>query len=234
MGIAALVLGIVSIILGFIPFCGMIALVPAIIGLILGIVDLVKKSKSTEEPKPKKGMPITGIVLSALAIIIILVWTLIIGAAATAAGDYYYNNTLNTIMNNYDSNETLGTVNVGQTYTDDEIKITFVSANDNFTDYSKYATIGEGNKVVKAEFDVENLGTKELYVSSYNFNCYADGYACSTFYNSSDSSNLSSTLSTNKKTTGSVYFEVPANATNITIEYTLDSYTNDKVEFVVK
>lgn len=45
MGIAALVLGIVSIIVSFIPFCGLIGLLPALIGLILGIVDVVKKSK---------------------------------------------------------------------------------------------------------------------------------------------------------------------------------------------
>ncbi len=79
MGIAALILGILSIIIGFIPLCGMIALVPALIGLILGIVDTVQKSKKGE----KKGVSIAGIVLSAIAMIIISVWTLVIGNAVS-------------------------------------------------------------------------------------------------------------------------------------------------------
>ena len=46
MGIAALVLGIISIISSLIPGCGfIIALLPALIGLILGIVDVVKNQK---------------------------------------------------------------------------------------------------------------------------------------------------------------------------------------------
>ena len=79
MGIAALILGIISIIIGFIPLCGMIALVPAIIGLILGIVDIVQKNKKGE----KKGVSIAGTVLSAVAIVIIAVWTLVIGNAVS-------------------------------------------------------------------------------------------------------------------------------------------------------
>lgn len=70
MGIASLVLGILSAIIGFIPLCGMIALLPAFIGLILGIVDAVKKSKAGEP----KGMAIAGIILSAISIVIIIAW----------------------------------------------------------------------------------------------------------------------------------------------------------------
>lgn len=79
MGVASLVLGIVSVVISFVPFCGIIALIPAIVGLILGIVDVVKKSK-VQEPK---GMSIAGIVCSAVAIIFIVYWYLI--AAATVS-----------------------------------------------------------------------------------------------------------------------------------------------------
>ncbi len=81
MGVASLVLGIVSIVFGFVPFCGAIALIPAIIGLILGIVDAVKKSKA-QEPK---GMAIAGIVLSAIAIVIICWWVFVVIATAATA-----------------------------------------------------------------------------------------------------------------------------------------------------
>lgn len=77
MGIASLVLGIVSVVISFIPFCGVIALVPAIVGLILGIIDTIKKSK---EQQPK-GMSIAGTVCSAVAIVLIIYWY--VAAAAT-------------------------------------------------------------------------------------------------------------------------------------------------------
>ena len=78
MGLAAMIIGIVAVVLGFIPFCGYFALIPAIVGLVLGIVDVKRKSK-TQEPSGKGK---AGIVLNAAAIIVILVWTLIIAVAA--------------------------------------------------------------------------------------------------------------------------------------------------------
>ena len=83
MGLAAMIIGIIAVVLGFIPVCGMIALVPAIIGLILGIVDVTKKSKA-QQPKGK-GM--AGIVLNAVAIIVILLWTLVFAVGGVATMD---------------------------------------------------------------------------------------------------------------------------------------------------
>ena len=73
MGVASLVLGIISLIIGFVPFCGIIALLPAIIGLILGIIDIVKKTKSGM----KKGQSIAGLILSAIAIVVIIFWAIV-------------------------------------------------------------------------------------------------------------------------------------------------------------
>lgn len=80
MGIAALVLGIVSIILGFVPFCNIFMIIPAIIGLILGIIDLVRKKKASE----KFGMPLAGLICSSIAIVVIFVYYVAIGALVTA------------------------------------------------------------------------------------------------------------------------------------------------------
>lgn len=81
MGVAALVLGIISIIIGFIPLCGSIAYFPAIVGLILGIVDIVMKSKNNGS----KGMGIAGTVLSGIALVVITFWLFIFGAIFTDA-----------------------------------------------------------------------------------------------------------------------------------------------------
>ncbi len=74
MGIASLILGIISILTGWIPFVCFITIVIAIIGLILGIVDTIKKSKI---PNSKKGVGIAGIATSAIAIPIIFISSLI-------------------------------------------------------------------------------------------------------------------------------------------------------------
>lgn len=123
--------------------------------------------------------------------------------------------------------------NVGEVYEDRNIAIKFVSLDDNFKGYSKYATVKSGYKVLKAEFEFENVGSSDQYVSSYEFNCYADGYDCENFYSVEDSG-FSSTLSKGKKTKGAVYFQIPNDATSITIEYETNIITNSKVEFIVK
>lgn len=73
MGIASLILGIITIIVSFIPFCNFIAFMPAGIGLALGIIEITRKDKV----KKTKGMAIAGIVLSSIAMVIIAIWFVI-------------------------------------------------------------------------------------------------------------------------------------------------------------
>ena len=81
MGIASMVIGILSLIIGFIPFCGSIALLPAAVGLVLGIVDVAKKSKANLP----KGSGVAGIATCGVAIAIICMYLFVYGAAAAAA-----------------------------------------------------------------------------------------------------------------------------------------------------
>lgn len=80
MGIASLVLGIISVIGGIIPACNLFFTVPALVGLILGIVDAVKKGKTGE----KKGMSIAGIVLNVIAFVVIIGMYVLVFAASAA------------------------------------------------------------------------------------------------------------------------------------------------------
>lgn len=145
----------------------------------------------------------------------------------------------NTLTNQEQSTQTTNKVeekkeyNVGEIFEDDNIAIKYVSKNDNFTKYSKYADVKKGYKIIQATFEFENVGTSDKYVSAYEFNCYADGYDCESFW-SVDDSGFSATLSANKKTKGSVYFEVPKDAEKIILEYENDVWTSNKVEFIVK
>ena len=99
MGIASMVIGILAAILAFIPLCGYMAFVPAVIGLILGLVDVSKKKK---QEKPK-GQGIAGIVLNAIAIGLIFLYSVIFAGAAIAADEAMddYNKAYDKAMDDY-------------------------------------------------------------------------------------------------------------------------------------
>ena len=99
MGIASLVLGIVAIVIGWIPFICFIAFILAVVGLILGIVDTIKKNKNNDS---KRGLSIAGLIVSAISIPTIII-TCIVSLGIFAAmitddieyydkyyDDYYY------------------------------------------------------------------------------------------------------------------------------------------------
>lgn len=89
MGVASLVLGIISLLTSWIPFVCFLAFILAVIGLILGIVDSVKKSKANDR---KKGISIAGLIISAIAIPIIIIMSFVsIGILIAIIEDSNYN-----------------------------------------------------------------------------------------------------------------------------------------------
>lgn len=88
MGVAALVLGIISLLIGWIPFICWFAFILAVVGLILGIVDAIKKSKANDS---RKGISIAGLIISAIAIPIIIIMSFVsIGIVAAIIEDTSY------------------------------------------------------------------------------------------------------------------------------------------------
>src|SRR5687767_1202940 len=75
LGIAALVLGILGVLVAWVPFCGIVAIPVAAIGLILGIIAIVMARSS----QTGMGMPIAGTTLSAIAILLQGVWWVYMG-----------------------------------------------------------------------------------------------------------------------------------------------------------
>ena len=78
---------------------------------------------------------------------------------------------------------------------------------------------------------MENTGDTEHFISTLDFDCYADDVAVQAYYGGED--DLSATLSPGRKASGSVYFEVPENAQSLEVEYTTDYWTGSKAIFVV-
>ncbi len=82
MDVASLIIGVVSAILGFIPCCSWLALAPAILGLVLGLVSYNRK-RENDQPT---GVAMAGIILNGLAILFIAGYTLIFAAGDLTSG----------------------------------------------------------------------------------------------------------------------------------------------------
>lgn len=207
------VAGIISFILGLLgifTICISIGWIPGIIGFILGIVGCCLKER-------KKGLAIAGLVLSIIAIILSGVVTLFGWAISDTEKDKE-----EAFSKEYAINESFE-------YLDE--KITLMSVEDYISD-NEFIQPGEGNKFIKLTFEFENKGDDSLYVSMYDFEVFADGYSVEQIFIDDDP--LDATLSKDKKTKGSVCFEVPEGAESISVEYMSNAWTDDKVKFKVK
>lgn len=226
MGVASLTLGIISLFMSFIPLVGIAFLVTAITGIILGSISLHKKLETSKS--------IIGIVTSSIAIIIIILY--IIGFTFIFTGKNGIIERIKELTEEKDVTEMINTIpsyTIGEKFENNNISITFISAEKDFKGYNANAKIADGYKIIRAEFEFENVGISNQYISSYDFNCYADGYSCNPFWSIEDSS-FSTTLSSGNKIKGILYYEVPENSDIITIEYNSNTLEDETIEFVIK
>lgn len=224
MGIASFVVGITCLILS--PFLSVLLILPSLLGLILGIVDTVIKSKK----KQPKGLSIAGIVLSTIALVICIFVVVVAVTIYTNATEAVSSSTSSSLEDLLSVNQTC---NVGESATLDDIKVTLVSVDTDFEDYYSYALVDDDCNVVQANFEFENVGDYTEYVSYYDFTCFADKFSCDSFY-SVEGSYFYETIDSGKKAKGTVYFEVPKDADTIEIEYDGNSYDDSKITFIVK
>lgn len=117
-------------------------------------------------------------------------------------------------------------------------KITMTEVNTNFTDYSEYSKPADGNKYIMVKFEVENINNEndELYVSTLNFNAFADGVAVDNSYVANDEyKDLTATVGIGKKTVGYIFYEVPKDAKKIIIDYNANFWSDGtSIEFIVQ
>lgn len=110
---------------------------------------------------------------------------------------------------------------IGQTYEDGDLDISFVSV-ETYTGYNEFAEPAEGNKVIRAYFEITNGGNYEIGVGSWDFECYADNETVEEYYCLEDNADeLESyvNLSKGRSVKGYIYYEVPKDAKDIEIEY---------------
>ena len=83
MGVASLVMGILALVVCWIPCFGAWALLFAILGIIFGAVGIVKAKKTNKG----KGQSIAGLVCSIIATTVVVLWIFVIAAAADEAAN---------------------------------------------------------------------------------------------------------------------------------------------------
>lgn len=127
---------------------------------------------------------------------------------------------------------------VGESFENSFEKVTLLEVNENFTDYSEYNKPPQGMKYVMAKFEVANINDvkDEIYVSSLDFNAYADDVALKEGIIINDKyRDFSSTLGKGTKTVGYIFFEVPTSYNKLVINYNPNFFTDGTiVQFVIK
>lgn len=242
MAVASMVLGIAGLVL----FCVGIGIIPAIVALILGILVIIRKESG-------RGMAIAGIATATIGITLAIV-VLIIATANSRTEESVKKGTIESGMTSgvgqsetpkseeldthedktSESEETSGdnAFHVGEILESKDEKLTYLSCDTDYIPDSRFAHSKSGNKIVRLEFEYENIGKVDSSISFYSFTGYADGYKVDPWYYADD--DISGTISTGKKIKGSVYFEVPENAKEITVEYDMSFWSSKKAVFVVE
>lgn len=126
---------------------------------------------------------------------------------------------------------TPGAVGPGNTLEVGDLKITYVSCEDYESD-NMFVTPKDGCHFVSCTFEFENTGKNDEHITSYSFDCYADGVSCNQTYIRED--DLTATLSAGRKTSGTVTFEIPDNATVVEAEYLSNVWISERTVFTIK
>lgn len=131
-----------------------------------------------------------------------------------------------TLEANTDATE--GAISVGEIAESNQMKISYLSFEID-TSYGQFSKPEDGYHYITCTFEFENTSTSDETISSFSFDCYADGVDCSQSFFREDS--LNATLSPGRKAKGTVTFEVPDNANIVEFEYLTNFWTSNRVVF---
>ena len=127
-----------------------------------------------------------------------------------------------------ESEEVKTEYHVGDVLQDGDMKIVYIASGE-YKEENQFMQPKEGNKLIFIKLGFENQGNSDHSITTFSFECYADGYNAESHYTEND---LSATLSPGRTTDGNLVFEVPEDAINIEIEYETNVFTGDKLKFI--
>ena len=126
---------------------------------------------------------------------------------------------------------TAGALKVGDTFESKTLKISYLAC-EKYNSDNQFVKPKDGCHFVSLSLEFENLGSSDKMISSFSFDCYADGAACDSTYIRDD--DLQATISAGRKAKGTVTFEIPDNAEVVEVEFNNNIWTSDRIAFTVK
>lgn len=227
LAIAALVVGIVAVISGWIPFWGLLVGATAIV---LGILGLKKATG--------KGMAIAGIItgglgaLWGLLITVGFIIALTLGTSAVNTANQALKEQASDSQALIDSKKDFAKGETAQFGDKFEVKVNSVERN--FSP-GQYYTSDEGKEYIVVNLTVKNSSDKSQYVTTLDFKVLNNGMAKTGNFAPANNKLESGELEAGAETTGNLVYEVTAGATDLKLQYETtvldDSYNTKKLVY---
>ena len=220
LAIAALVVGIIAFLSGWVPFWAFIAGAAAVV---LGIIALKKAGGSG------KGMAIAGLVTGGIAAIwgfivtLILVLALLAGTAtlgvfgaALDEANQALQEHENQVQDAADAKKDFAK---GETAVFNNLEVNANSVKRNFADPDGMFTPANGKEFILVNITVKNIGDEPEHVSDFDFKINEGGVATSTEYLGLDTAFQGGEMSPNASASGDLVFEVTKGASDLKLQY---------------
>lgn len=217
LAIAAMIVGIVAFISGWLPFWGLVAGAAAIV---LGIIALKKPTG--------KGMALIGIITGGLAALSSLVFTVLF-VIALAAGGAAVNQAQNEL--NDQNAQTQDMLDAKKDFTKGEtaqfgtLEVKVNSVQRDYKPEGSFYQPEEGKEYIVLNVTVKNTGDEGEYISPYSFSVNEAGIAVENAFVTVDPELESGDLSPGASTTGNVVYEVTKGATDLKLQYKTTVFT---------
>lgn len=212
LAIAALVIGILAFIGGFLPFWGFLLGATAVV---LGIIALKKPGL--------KGLSITGIVTGGLAVLWNLIVTIIF-VVALATGAAVVGGVGNALQEQQSQDQAV--LNSKKDFAKgetanfaDTLEVTVNSVETGYVPEESFYAPEDGKQYVVVNLTVKNISDEGEYVSSSSFDINEAGVAVSSSFVTVSPEFDYGTLDPDATMTGNVVYEVSSDATDLKLQY---------------
>ena len=219
LSVAALVVGIVAFVSGWVPLWGVLVGVAA---LVLGILALKKTNG--------KGMAIAGIVtggLGALTGILVTIFFVISLTFIQAGANDYRNQSIERDSQNQKQIDAKKDFSKGQTGIFGTLEVTVNSVTRDYVPESSAYKADDGKEYIVVNVTVKNTGEDSEYVGPYTFSLDSDGLSSSDTFVSVEPELDADSLEYGDTVTGNVVYEVKKGASNLKLKYETSIYTEE-------
>ncbi|MDD3303999.1 MAG: DUF4190 domain-containing protein [Clostridia bacterium] len=227
MAIASLILGIFSFFIAIIPAVGAIALIPAIISFVFGIVALSKKVIQNNS----KGIQIAGVIVSSISMAIAIVW---LGVIVFCIGefDYLEKHSSYVIEDEYERDNFIPKYQLGEDANLEDLVVK-IEKNNLDSNNENVVKAKEGYRYVSFKVHIKNISYHDAYLYGLSIRLIDNkGNPYETDYNRiySNTTLIQHEIEPGKVTTGTIAFEIPNNVLEDTILFTLDETYQFKIK----